>query len=61
MHKTSFGSAWLRDAALFVLIGIYWAGILVSDFTVWPGRSPTILLALPLIAVALTKPPDVAV
>lgn len=47
----------LRDAALFVLVVLYCVGVLLADLTVWPGHTSTILLALPILAAALWKPP----
>ncbi|HEX5416335.1 MAG TPA: histidine kinase dimerization/phospho-acceptor domain-containing protein, partial [Chloroflexota bacterium] len=58
MYHRLWGSALFRDAALMALIGLYLTGILFSHLTIWPERSPTILLALPLVAVSLTKPPQ---
>lgn len=47
----------LCDVALLALIALYCVVVLLVDLTVWPGRTPTILLALPIIVAALSKPP----
>jgi signal transduction histidine kinase len=47
----------LRDVALLALSAIYCVIVLVADLTIWPGRTPTILLALPILVAALKKPP----
>jgi signal transduction histidine kinase len=47
----------LRDVALLVLCAIYYIGILRADLTMWRGRTPTILLALPILLASLRKPP----
>ncbi|SRR5579883_2140461 len=48
----------MRDAALLALIGLYSVGVLLADLTIWPGRAPTILLALPILVAALCKSPQ---
>lgn len=48
----------LRDIALLFLIGLYCIGVLLADLSLWPGRTPTILLALPVLVAALKKSPQ---
>ena len=50
--------AGLRDIALLFLIGLYCIGVLLADLSLWPGRTPTILLALPVLVAALKKSPQ---
>ena len=45
----------LSDAALLALIVLYCVGVLLADLSIWPGHTPTILLALPIIIAALSK------
>lgn len=47
----------LGDVALLALSVIYYIVILTADMTIWPGRTPTILLALPMLLAAARKPP----
>lgn len=55
--RHAFCSGVLGPVLLFALLAMYCLGVLGADLTLWPGRRPTILLAVPILLAALWQPP----